>query len=104
MDKAAVRPRKKAAYRTRTHLIHGNPDSKRWDYNHHVIPPLTASTTYRLSSAHRGEQGFIEFARLRTTGTALMRIVTRHQYRQCPGIEVNHHVPGAATAILTRSR
>ena len=62
MDKAAVRSRKKAPYRTRTHLIHGSPDSKRWDYNHHVIPPLTASTTYRLSSAHRGEQGFIEFA------------------------------------------
>jgi len=62
MDKAAVRSRKKAAYRTRAHLIHGSPDSKRRDYNHHVIPPLTASTTYRLSSAHRGEQGFIEFA------------------------------------------
>jgi len=61
MDKSALRSRKKAPYRTRTHLIHGNPDSKRWDYNHHVIPPLTASTTYRLSSAHRGEQGFIEF-------------------------------------------
>ena len=62
MDKSALRSRKKAPYRTRTHLIHGDPDSKRWDYNHHVIPPLTASTTYRLSSAHRGEQGFIEFA------------------------------------------
>jgi methionine-gamma-lyase len=55
-------PEKKQPIVTRTHLIHGSPDSKRWDYNHHVIPPLTASTTYRLSSAHRGEQGFIEFA------------------------------------------
>ncbi len=56
------RSRKKEEYRIRTHLIHGNFESKRWDYDHHVIPPISSSTTYRLTSAHRGAQGFIEFA------------------------------------------
>ena len=46
----------------RTHLIHGNFESKRWDYDHHVIPPISSSTTYRLSSAHRGVQGFLDFS------------------------------------------
>lgn len=62
MDKKSRRSRKKEEYRIRTHLIHGNFDSKRWDYDHHVVPPISSSTTYRLSSAHRGAQGFIEFA------------------------------------------
>jgi cystathionine beta-lyase/cystathionine gamma-synthase len=59
-----VKERKKAKgqYRMRTHLIHGNYESKKWDYAHHVIPPMSSSATYRLSSAHRGAQGFFEFA------------------------------------------
>jgi methionine-gamma-lyase len=52
----------KSEYRVRTHLIHGNYESKKWDYSHHVIPPMSASAAYRLSSAHRGAQGFFEFA------------------------------------------
>jgi len=62
MDKKPRRTRKKEEYRLRTHLIHGNFESKRWDYDHHVIPPISSSTTYRLNSTHRGAQGFIEFA------------------------------------------
>ena len=63
MDKRPRRFKKrKQDYRVRTHLIHGNFDSRRWEYDHHVIPPMSSSTTYRLSSAHRGVQGFIEFA------------------------------------------
>ena len=54
--------RKRDPYRMRTHLIHGDRDSRRWDYDHHVIPPLSSSTTYRLNSTHRGIQGFVEFA------------------------------------------
>jgi cystathionine beta-lyase/cystathionine gamma-synthase len=46
----------------RTHLIHGNFESKKWDYNHHVIPPVSHSTAFRLSSLHRGAQGFVQFA------------------------------------------
>ncbi len=48
---------KKDRYRLRTHLIHGNPDTKLWDYDHHVIPPISSSTTYRLGSTQRGVRG-----------------------------------------------
>lgn len=61
-DKPKNRKKPKADYRVRTHLIHGNYDSKKWDYDHHVVPPMSSSATYRLSSAHRGAQGFVEFA------------------------------------------
>ncbi|HEX6045412.1 MAG TPA: PLP-dependent aspartate aminotransferase family protein [Pyrinomonadaceae bacterium] len=53
---------KKESYRIRTHLVHGNYDSKHWDYDHHVVPPISASAAYRLGSVHRGAQGFVEFA------------------------------------------
>ncbi|MBI3949356.1 MAG: PLP-dependent transferase [Acidobacteria bacterium] len=53
---------KKEDYRMRTHLIHGNFESKHWEFNHHVIPPMSASAAYRLGSVHRGAQGFVEFA------------------------------------------
>lgn len=49
-------------YRIRTRLIHGTPKSPKWDYSHHVVPPMTSSATFRLSSAHRGAKGFFEFA------------------------------------------
>jgi len=61
-EKPKNRKRAKADYRMRTHLIHGNYESKKWDYNHHVVPPISSSATYRLSSAQRGAQGFFEFA------------------------------------------
>jgi cystathionine beta-lyase/cystathionine gamma-synthase len=48
--------------RIRTRLIHGVQHTGRWDYNHHVVPPITASATYRLESAARGAMGFEEFA------------------------------------------
>ena len=56
-----VLKRKKEEYRMRTHLIHGSYESRYWDYDHHVIPPISSSTTFRLSSTHRGAQGFVEF-------------------------------------------
>ncbi len=62
MEKPIKHHRKKEEYRMRTHLIHGNYESRRWDYDHHVIPPISSSTTFRLSSAHRGAQGFLDFA------------------------------------------
>jgi methionine-gamma-lyase len=49
-------------YSRETILIYGKPHSTKWDYDHHVVPPLTASATYRLDSAERGARGFIEFA------------------------------------------
>jgi methionine-gamma-lyase len=46
----------------RTRLIHGASSSPKWDYSHHVIPPITSSATFRLSSSQRGAKGFFEFA------------------------------------------
>ena len=42
-------------------LIHGEDVTPRWDYSHHVVPPMTASATYRLGSAERGAKGFAQF-------------------------------------------
>ncbi len=55
---------READRRVRTRLIHGVGRSRRWDYNHHVVPPMTSSATFRLDSARRGAQGFVEFAHL----------------------------------------
>jgi cystathionine beta-lyase/cystathionine gamma-synthase len=54
--------RKKEDYKLRTHLIHGNFESKKWDYNHHVVPPVSHSTAFRLSTLERGAKGFVQFA------------------------------------------
>jgi methionine-gamma-lyase len=43
-------------------LIYGRMDDPLWDYSHHLLPPISASATYRLDSAQRGAQGFTEFA------------------------------------------
>lgn len=53
---------KRENYRMRTRLVHGNPETKSWDFDHHIIPPMSASTSFRLGSVHRGAQGFTEFA------------------------------------------
>lgn len=45
----------------RTRLIHGRGRTQKWDYNHHVVPPMTSSAAFRLDSARRGAQGFAEF-------------------------------------------
>lgn len=52
----------KNLYKIRTRLIHGVSKSPRWDYSHHVIPPMSSSATFRLSSTQRGAKGFFEFA------------------------------------------
>jgi len=49
-------------YSAETHLIYGKADDPRWDYSHHLVPPMSASATFRLDSVQRGAQGFMEFA------------------------------------------
>jgi methionine-gamma-lyase len=56
------RKKRREQYRMRTRLIHGSNDTSRWDFDHHLVPPISSSTTYRLESVHRGAQGFVEFA------------------------------------------
>lgn len=53
---------------TRTRLIHGVGRTRKWDYDHHVVPPMTSSATFRLDSASRGAQGFVEFGHLSPEG------------------------------------
>jgi cystathionine beta-lyase/cystathionine gamma-synthase len=50
-------------YKQTTRLVHGPSHSAKWDFTHHVTPPLSQSTTYRLDSARRGARGFQEFGR-----------------------------------------
>lgn len=56
--------RKRQEYKVTTRLVHGPEHSAKWDFAHHVTPPLSSSTTYRLDSAKRGARGFQEFGRL----------------------------------------
>lgn len=48
-------------YSTEAHLIYGQSQDPRWDYSHHLLPPMSTSATFRLDSAARGAQGFAEF-------------------------------------------
>jgi cystathionine beta-lyase/cystathionine gamma-synthase len=49
-------------YSPETRLIYGEMQDPAWDYSHHLLPPMSSSATYRLDSAQRGAQGFLEFA------------------------------------------
>ena len=46
----------------RTQLVHGKTSSAAWEFSRHLIPPMTANTTFRLESLERGAQGFMSFA------------------------------------------
>jgi methionine-gamma-lyase len=62
MKKERIPKKPHEQYRLRTRMIHGSFATGKWDYDHHVVPPQSSSATYRLSSVHRGAQGFVEFA------------------------------------------
>jgi methionine-gamma-lyase len=49
-------------YSIPTRLIYGQSPTYEWDYSHHVIPPVTSSSTFSLGSAQRGAKGFAEFS------------------------------------------
>lgn len=48
-------------YSVETKLISGEFYNPHWEYAHHVVPPISSSTTFKLESAQRGAQGFVEF-------------------------------------------
>ncbi len=58
----SAKKRKAPQYSPETRLIYGKSFSPKWDYSHHVVPPVSSSSTFRLSSTKRGAKGFIEFA------------------------------------------
>ncbi len=49
-------------YHPFTRLIHGRMHSEHWRYEDHIVPPISSSAAYRLESAERGAEGFVEFA------------------------------------------
>jgi methionine-gamma-lyase len=49
-------------YSMESNLIYGKYYSQKWDFEHHLIPPISSSATFRLDNVQRGAQGFIEFA------------------------------------------
>ena len=51
-----------APYSKHSFLVHGKDISGRWDFEHHVVPPISSSVTYRLESVERGEAGFCGFS------------------------------------------
>lgn len=52
----------KKSYHKETRMIHGDFFSVHWDYKDHMTPPISSSAAFRLESAERGAEGFIEFA------------------------------------------
>lgn len=60
--------------RMETRLIHGEHRSNKWDYDHHVLPPVTASTAFRLDSAVRGQKGFVDFTDPKSAAQAMSPI------------------------------
>jgi len=49
-------------YHADTRLVHGRMHSEHWHYRDHIVPPISRSAAYRLESAARGAEGFVEFA------------------------------------------
>ncbi|HXG62146.1 MAG TPA: aminotransferase class I/II-fold pyridoxal phosphate-dependent enzyme [Planctomycetota bacterium] len=55
-------PKRRGAYQPpyskHSFLVHGKFLTSKWDFEHHVVPPISSSSTYRLESAQRGASGF----------------------------------------------
>jgi methionine-gamma-lyase len=49
-------------YRDRSVLIHGKFKSEKWDFQDHILPPITTAVSFRLRSAERGAAAFQQFA------------------------------------------
>jgi cystathionine beta-lyase/cystathionine gamma-synthase len=55
-------------YSIPTRLMYGEANAEEWNYSYHVVPPITASSTFRLGSAQRGAQGFSEIGQATAKG------------------------------------
>ena len=61
MKKRGDMKKRGETYQPTTRLIHGHMRSAAWEYGHHLVPPISTSTTFRLDSTVRGAQGFQEY-------------------------------------------
>jgi cystathionine beta-lyase/cystathionine gamma-synthase len=61
-------PSDDSKYSMQTHMIYGKSISRKWDYSHHVVAPITSSVIFRLDSVERGAEGFREFANSKMLG------------------------------------
>ncbi len=103
----------KRDYHPSTRFIHGRMHSEHWQYNDHIVPPISSSAAYRLESSARGAEGFIEFANPEFNTSQLQAV---HQRRVRHGMltrcSVDAHDPqpsevallGSAIAIGIRQR
>jgi methionine-gamma-lyase len=48
-------------YSKESFLLYGKWPSRRWDYSHHVVPPITASTNFSFSSVGAGSKAFADY-------------------------------------------
>ncbi|MCB0386264.1 MAG: hypothetical protein KDD43_12800, partial [Bdellovibrionales bacterium] len=53
-DQAPEKIKIPPGYQLSTQLIHGQFSTSAWDFSHHLNPPESASTTFRLKSLERG--------------------------------------------------
>lgn len=58
MEKKTTQPDN---YSLETRLVHGKAHTEAWNFQNHVVPPITSNTTYRLKSVERGAAGFANF-------------------------------------------
>lgn len=57
-----ARTDKDTDYARETRMIHGRMHTRHWQYSDHIVPPVSASSAYRLESFERGAAGFQQFA------------------------------------------
>lgn len=55
------KPNNKKQVSFQTEMIHGENITQAWDFTKSLIPPISASTTFRLGSVERGAEGFQSF-------------------------------------------
>lgn len=84
----------------RTHLIQGASPSMCWDYDHNIVPPLSASVAYRLDSVQRGAKGFLQFASELAEGREPIYIYDRLHEPTCGLLEENlAYAEGGQSAV-----
>src|SRR6478736_5161112 len=64
-NRVAIMAKRKGSYSPpyskHSFLVHGKFMTSKWDFTHHVVPPISSSSTYRLETAERGAAGFCGF-------------------------------------------